>query len=86
MKEDTYFILTIGEDGDVFLQVLKESQMQAFLQEKLEEEGDDLMFVQSGALNSFNIPMEDFRANTPLIIRGEVVVPQAVEVTTKFKL
>lgn len=77
-EQEMYYVISASVDGSYIERLTKDQ-----LEEELNDEayGKDVEFVHP------NDSMPDIESGTwALIIKGEVVVPKAVEVITKLKL
>ena len=78
----SYFILTTNDDGEVYIQQAKsEKELSAVLAEKSGQHGEFLQFCTQTPRNQLNEGIAG-----PLIIKGEIVVPQPVKVVQGWEV
>lgn len=83
---DKYLMITATEDGDVYFQIKTKAQIEA----EITERHDPEIYDQNGLpkfLDSIpNMDVQEWPAESVLILPWKPVVPQAVEVKTKWEL
>jgi hypothetical protein len=84
MKEETYFVIHGSEDGDVY--VIKETKASLLKQLHPNEYGD-VEIVIADILESLpDMEMTGWDGPFILIIKGEIVIPQPLEVIPRFEI
>lgn len=76
----TYFLITTNDDGDHYIEALTEKTLLDRLNELCQDE-DPPQF--EGSLPDRNMA---YWPDSYLIIKGEIVVPKAKEVTTVYEI
>ncbi len=78
MKEK-YFIIGMSEDGDPFHYIMSKEELEEFLEENSEQD-----FMDEEDLKNYSD--SNYWNDSILIIKGEIIIPEPVEVVTKYKL
>ena len=82
MSKATYFVIS-NNDGETYIAQMTEEALLRALQPN---EFGDVEIVASDIAKSLPGSGTDYWRNKTLIIRGEIIVPKAKEVVTRFEL
>jgi len=83
----SYFVIYFGEDG-MTVTPMNEKSIESLLNDKAEEgmEHPTEGFVDADGVKRFQMDGGDYPLYKHLIIKGEAVMPKAVNTVTSFKL
>lgn len=83
MKKDAVYFLITNSDGDTYVVQMARDEL---LEQLSPNKHGDIELVASDALKSVPDMDTNYWGDGFLIIKGEIVTPEAVEVVTRFEI